>query len=603
MAGRIPQEFIDDLVSRVDIVEVINRRVPLKKKGREYSACCPFHDEKTPSFYVSPSKQFYHCFGCGAHGTALGFLMDYEHLDFVEAVESLAGQLGVEVPREAATLHLNGAHPHSASQATESTESGPPSKALYAVMERAALWFRQQLAPPAGQVAIDYLKGRGLSGEVAKTFGIGYAPPGWDGLLNALGDVPKAQLIATGLVIEKEENGKVYDRFRERVMFPIRDRRGRVIAFGGRVLGDGTPKYLNSPETPIFHKGRELYGLHEARMALRDLPRLLVVEGYMDVVALAQFDIRYAVATLGTATTTEHLDRLFRMVDEVVFCFDGDRAGRKAAWRALENGLEQMRDGRQVRFMFLPEGEDPDSLVRQIGRAGFEARIADAPPMSEFLINQLREQVDLSSLEGGARMVELAKPLLERLPQGAYRVMLQARLAEITRLDLRQVVQLLGKGPAPLRHNQVPPRARGPVRLTRTPLRDAIALLLQQPQLAPLAGGAVRFAGIEEPGMGLLRELLDLLEGRPHLTTAALLEHWRESEHARALYQLAELEVVPIDGEEAPDLERQFTDTLATLERQQRQRRLEQLSRIPFRRLSAQEREEYSRLLQQRGEN
>ncbi|MFP4181655.1 MAG: DNA primase, partial [Thiohalospira sp.] len=360
MAGRIPQNFIDDLVSRTDIVEVIGERVPLKRKGREYAACCPFHDERTPSFYVSPEKQFYHCFGCGAHGTALGFLMDYGHLSFPEAVEDLAGRLGLDVPREG----------------DDGRPPAPDRTPLYETLAAAADYYRAMLRRhDQARRAADYLKGRGVSGATARDYGLGFAPPGWRNLLPALGggEETRKRLVEAGLLIERDDGG-VHDRFRDRVIFPIHDHRGRPIAFGGRILGDGEPKYLNSPESPVFHKGRELYGLYEARRALRRLDRLLVVEGYMDVIALAGAGVHHAVATLGTATTADHLDRAFRLTGEVVFCFDGDRAGREAAWRALENALPVLRDGRSVRFLFLPEGEDPDTLVRREGGAAFGER-------------------------------------------------------------------------------------------------------------------------------------------------------------------------------------------------------------------------------------
>ncbi|MDH3355677.1 MAG: DNA primase, partial [Chromatiales bacterium] len=348
MSGRIPQNFIDDLINRSDIVDVVDSRVPLKKAGREYQACCPFHNEKTPSFTVSPNKQFYHCFGCGAHGTVISFLMEYENLAFVEAIKELASDVGMEIPKSEG---FSNPAPRIDKAVTQS---------LYDVMGQANKFFQQQLRqhPQAGE-AVDYLKQRGLSGEIARDFGIGYAPPGWDNLIKDLTPTPTKQLFDAGLVIEKEGQGSFYDRFRERIMFPIHDQRGRVIAFGGRILGDGKPKYLNSPETDIFHKGKELYGLFEARQSLKQIDRLIVVEGYMDVVALAQFGVRNAVATLGTAVTEPHLNQLFRTCSEVIFCFDGDSAGRKAAWRGLENGLPLMQKGRQIRFLFLPDGEDP----------------------------------------------------------------------------------------------------------------------------------------------------------------------------------------------------------------------------------------------------
>lgn len=385
MAGRIPQQFIDDLLNRVDIVEVVDSRVPLKKKGKEYSACCPFHSEKTPSFTVSQNKQFYHCFGCKANGSAIGFLMEYEHLSFPEAIEELARSQGIDVPYE------GGQRPDPAVKKAQTD--------LYDLMQQTDQYYQQQLRQhEQAQTAVDYLKQRGLSGEVAKDFGIGFAPDGWDNLIKALGNTAEKEkaLVTAGMLIKKE-NGKCYDRFRDRIMFPIRDRRGRCIAFGGRILPKDQPndkdaKYLNSPETPLFHKGRELYGLYEARQALRDIPRLMVVEGYMDVVALAQFDVRYAVATLGTATTADHLQRLFQLTSEVVFCFDGDRAGKDAAWRALQVCLPEMRDGRETRFMFLPDGEDPDSYIRKIGKETFELEIKKSQTFSEYLFKQLTDE-------------------------------------------------------------------------------------------------------------------------------------------------------------------------------------------------------------------
>jgi DNA primase len=382
MAGRIPQSFIDELIARTDIVEVVGSRVQLKKAGREWKAPCPFHNEKTPSFWVSPDKQFYHCFGCGAHGTALGFLMEHDKLPFPDAVEELAGRLGLEVPRED-----DGRGPRER-----------PGEDLYELLGQVTQYYRDCLrdAPRAR----DYLKRRGLTTESCVRFGIGYAPDAWDAVLRRFGGSPeKVQRLAeAGLVIERSggRDAGHYDRFRDRVMFPIRDLRGRTIAFGGRIIDAGEPKYLNSPETPLFHKGRELYGLYEARQSLRSIDRLLVVEGYMDVVRLAQAGIAYSVATLGTATTPEHLNRLFRVCGEVVFCFDGDRAGRTAAWRALENALGHAREGRQLRFLFLPEGQDPDSLVGDEGAEAFEARIAAAMPLSEYLVGQLAAQVDRS---------------------------------------------------------------------------------------------------------------------------------------------------------------------------------------------------------------
>ncbi len=562
MAGRIPQQFIDDLISRIDIVDVVDSRVPLKKAGREYQACCPFHDEKTPSFTVSPTKQFYHCFGCGAHGTAIGFLMDYEHMDFVEAVEELARQAGIEVPRSESV-------PGEERQADEI-------KSLYPLLEQADSYYRQQLRQHAqAHTAIDYLKQRGLSGEIARDFGIGYAPPGWDNLIQAIGSHKMAQLIKAGLVIEKE-GGKRYDRFRERIMFPIRDRRGRIIGFGGRVLGDGTPKYLNSPETPVFHKGRELYGLFEARQALREIPRLLVVEGYMDVVSLAQFDLRYAVATLGTAVTREHLELLFRTTAEVVFCFDGDRAGRDAAWRGLENALPMMRDGRQIRFMFLPEGEDPDTLIRRIGKPAFEQLISEAMPLSDYLFEQLAGKTDLSALDGVARLLELARPHLGALPQGVYRRLILERLAQWARLPSQELEKMLGQGiERGTAESNVTRPQKQTGRQAPSPVRHAIALLLQQPGLAAHAGDPAQLTGLPVAGVALLIEILEILQANPHMTTGAILEHWRGQEAGRHLEKLASQEFL-LDVDSA-DLEGEFQATLGQLIRQRDELRKQQL--------------------------
>ncbi|MES9873940.1 MAG: DNA primase [Candidatus Sedimenticola sp. 6PFRAG7] len=546
MAGRIPEQFIDELVNRADIVDLINSRVPLKKAGKEYQACCPFHDEKTPSFTVSREKQFYHCFGCGAHGTAIGFLMEYDNLGFVEAVEELATQQGLEVPREAG-----------------SEKSGPDFKPLYETLEKAARYYQWQLRKhaEAGR-AIDYLKQRGLSGEIAGEFGIGFAPSGWNNLSAELGTDKETdkRLLTTGMLTQPEEGRKPYDRFRERIMFPIRNHRGQVIAFGGRILGDGKPKYLNSPETPLFHKGRELYGLYEARKHLRKIDRLLVVEGYMDVVAVAQFGIRYAVATLGTATTSDHLERIFRTCPEVVFCFDGDRAGRDAATKALETALPFMRDGRESRFLFLPDGEDPDTLIRKEGQEKFEGRINSATPLSDFLFDSLEQQVDMQSLGGRARLAELAKPMLEKLPAGIFREMMYKRLGQKVGLDLPSPGS---QQQAPRRQNQRP--AKRAQLGTMPPLRRAIALLISNPRLALQEELPEHWKDSTLPGVTLLQELLELLQSQPNLSTAAVLERWRQREEGRHLQKLAG---VLIDLPEE-DQAREFADTLRTLSNQQ----------------------------------
>ncbi len=563
MAKRIPQDFIDELMNRVDIVEVIDTRVPLKKAGREYQACCPFHNEKTPSFTVSPAKQFYHCFGCGAHGTALGFLMEYEHLSFPEAVEALAHTVGLEVPRQD-----DGRGPRPTKQGED----------LYALMGRCDEFYRQQLRQhPAAGRAVDYLKARGVSGEIAAEYGMGFAPPGWDNLIQAMtageaqAEALRERLVTAGMVIRKDEK-RCYDRFRERIMFPIRDRRGRTIAFGGRIIDEGEPKYLNSPETPIFHKGRELYGLYEATRALRKIERLLVVEGYMDVVALAQFGVRYAVATLGTATTREHLTRLFRLTPEVVFCFDGDRAGRDAAWRALQNALPVMQEGFEIRFLFLPEGEDPDSYIRREGREAFEAAVGEARPLSEYFFDHLQAGLDMDSLEGRGRLVKLARPLLQQLPEGVFRQMMVDRLARLSGTAAAGLLTGAGSRPQTRPEGRTPPPRRAashagpaPGAGPRTPVRAAIQALLAQPKLAARAGDPARFAHLDIPGVPLLVSLLETLQGNPELSPGALLERYRDDPHARHLSRLLEA-ATPL-GE--AELEADFLGSLGWLENEE----------------------------------
>ena len=526
MAGRIPPQFIDDLLARTDIVELIAGRIQLRKGGKDYQARCPFHDEKSPSFTVSHEKQFYHCFGCGAHGTAIGFLMEYDRLGFREAIEELARRAGLEVPTEGAAT------------------PGPDHAPLYALLEQAAALFRRQLREhPQAPQAIDYLKGRGLSGEIAARYGVGFAPPGWDFLMTRLGAEPGARerLAQAGLITEQD--GRRYDRFRSRIMFPIRDRRGRVIGFGGRVLGDEKPKYLNSPETPVFHKGRELYGLYEAQQARRKLERLLVVEGYLDVIALAQFGLDYAVATLGTATTAEHLQVLLRSAPELVFCFDGDSAGRSAAWKALEAALPLATGSQSLRFLFLPDGEDPDTLVRAEGQAAFEARLARAAPLSEVFFDHLSAQVDMVSRDGRARLVTLAKPLLSKVPAGIYRDMLEGRLAALAGIEPR-------RGPGSGRARRAAPPVQRPTRPTRVAL--AIALLLDHPELAGEAAAQEDdWRRGEGPGVAILAQLLDAIAAYPTINKATLIERWRGHPHFDYLQRLSVapfLEDIPVDG-------------------------------------------------------
>ena len=550
MPGRIPQSFIDELLNRIDVVDVIDAYVPLKKAGSNYKACCPFHNEKTPSFTVSQPKQFYHCFGCGAHGTAISFLMEYEHLEFVDAIEELARQAGLDVIREQG-----------------GTASPPRQDNLYAVMNQAHAFYRQQLrSHPEADKSVNYLKNRGMSGEIAAEFGIGFAPPGWDNLINALGTDAKslAQLNQVGLTIA-QDGKQPYDRFRDRIMIPITDRRGRVIAFGGRVLSTDDSqgaKYLNSPETPIFHKSNELYGLYEARKTQRNLNKLLIVEGYMDVLALAQFGIRYAVATLGTATTHEHLQTLFRVVPKLIFCFDGDRAGRDAAWRALLNALPVMQEGHEAAFLFLPDGEDPDSLIRTEGKDNFEARLEQALPLSRFLLEHLAEQVDLSSEDGRARLVALAKPHLNRVPDKVFRHLLFDHLADLVKIDSHQLINLAEK--TPKHPTSLINTQRQQAKTKKTPVRQAINLILQHPAAANSIENYQFLNGMDMPGATLLFELLEILSHDPQLNTAALLERWRDRPEEVHLLKLAENQL-PGDNH---TLERELIDTIAYLSSQ-----------------------------------
>ncbi|TWT18426.1 DNA primase [Luteimonas wenzhouensis] len=546
--ARIPDAFIDELLARTDIVEVIQARVPLKRQGREYSARCPFHDERSPSFTVSPTKQFYHCFGCGAHGTAISFLMNYDRLEFLDAVDELARQAGMEVPREARQRAAN-----------------PESQGLYEVLDEACRYFQRQLA--GSDRARGYLDDRGVGEAVRAQFSVGYAPEGFSALKDALGTDPRQlQLLDRAGLLSKNDRGHVYDKFRDRVMFPIHDRRGRVIAFGGRVLGkDAGPKYLNSPETPLFHKGRELYGLWQVRQANRTLARLVVVEGYMDVIALFEHGVTQAVATLGTATTPDHAELLFRNAPDVYFCFDGDRAGRAAAWKAVESVLPRMRDGRQAFFLFLPEGEDPDSIVRSEGAEGFDARLQQATPLSQFFFDTLSEGVALSTLDGRARLAERARPLLAQIPDGAFGDLMQQRLAEITGLQAKPAAA----PSAPVRSHGSRPLA--PPR--RSVVRSAIALLLQQPSLALELAPPYRFVALRQPGIDLLTELIALVSARPEITTGTLIGHFADRKEGAALQKLASQDL-PGDPEA---WRAEFLDAIAQLDRQTIDQRIDEL--------------------------
>jgi DNA primase len=537
MRGRIPEKFIDDLLARVDIVDVIQERVQLKKSGRDWSARCPFHDERSPSFTVSPAKQFYHCFGCGAHGSAIGFLMNYDRLEFPDAVEELASRAGLKVPYEG-------------------TREAPREDAtdLYNVLDAAASFFRRQLE--ASDAARAYFASRGLDDATLARFNLGFAPDQWDALKNALGtSAQRIALLEKSGMLTSGERGSKYDRFRHRVMFPILDRRGRTIAFGGRVLSkEDSPKYLNSPETPLFHKGRELFGLWQVREAHAKIPRLIVVEGYMDVISLYQFGITQAVATLGTATTRDHAEILFRQCADVYFCFDGDRAGRQAAWRAVESVLPRMRDGRQALFLFLPEGEDPDSIVRNEGFAGFEERLKNATPLSEFFFAEIGKDVNLSSLDGKARLAERARPLLAQIPDGAFRDLMLAELDTVTGVRLQ-----VDASPA-----QTPATRSSGRPQQRSLVRSAVTLLVQRPNLATAIEPPWTFAELRQPGIPLLIELIALCRERPEITTGALLEHFAEREEAKSLQKLA---VLDFPGGEDESRE-EFLGAIRQLDRQ-----------------------------------
>lgn len=526
MAGRIPQHFIDQLLNRVDIVDLIDGYVPLKKAGANYKACCPFHGEKTPSFTVSPSKQFYHCFGCGENGTAISFLMNYDHMEFREAIEKLASATGLEIPVEA--------HAYEPKQAVSQGID------LYELMDTVSEFYQTQLRQhPNKEQAVDYLKKRGLSGEIAKRFGLGFAPDGWDNLMSVHGATAASQkaLVDTGM-LSKNEKERIYDRFRHRIMFPIQDHRGRTVGFGGRVLGDGEPKYLNSPETPIFHKGSELYGLFAARGGIKQADGVLVVEGYMDVVALAQAGINNAVATLGTATTSMHLQRLFRHTSNVTFSFDGDRAGRAAGWKALETCLPQLEDGYQISFLFLPDGEDPDTMVKKVGKEGFEELIQGAMPLPDFLINNLTQQADLERLDGRAKLAKIAKPMIQSLPDGILRALIIERIALLTQANPQDII-----GQANQRTTAEPQRttrsSKPNAAISMTPIRRALSLILQYPHIAAEFDVLKPVSEEQIRGVSLLHSLRAACFENTLITTASLLERYRQEPFFDTLLQLA----------------------------------------------------------------
>lgn len=545
MAGHIPRSFIDDLLARLDIVDIIDARVKLKKKGKNYGACCPFHNEKTPSFSVSQEKQFYHCFGCGVHGNAIDFIMEFERLEFVEAIEELASYLGLDVPREQRSG--GGGQFNSGPQASSSEKRN-----LYDLMGSIAQFYRNQLKQPASKVAIEYLKDRGLSGEIVQKFGIGYVPDEWDLVRKNFGQNKDNQdMLVTGGMLIENDKGNRYDRFRGRIMFPIRDRRGRVIGFGGRVLGDGTPKYLNSPETPIFHKGKELYGLYEVLQAYREPPRVLVVEGYMDVVALAQYGVDYSVASLGTSTTGDHIQMLFRQTNTVVCCYDGDRAGKEAAWRALENALQYLKTGNTLKFLFLPDGEDPDSYVRKYGKQAFEQQIEQATPLSSYLFDNLIElhQINLGNNEGKSALRAYASALIDKIPDPYFQELLEKLLDERTGFDnrLRQP-----------RRKSSETRPQPHKEIKRTPMREVIALLIQNPSYAQMVPDLSSVRELSIPGLSLFVDVLDKCQAHPHINTGQLLEHWRNSQNETLLSRLASWDI-PLDEDNQEEI---FLDSL-----------------------------------------
>ena len=554
----IPDSFKQELLHRVDIVDVIERYVPLKKGGSNYLACCPFHSEKTPSFTVSPTKQFYHCFGCGVHGNAISFLMEYQGLGYIDALKDLAESVGMKLPEF--------------EPRTKKSESGPD---LYAIMEQARDYYRDQLKTSSR--AIEYLKSRGLTGKIAARFGIGYAPEGWQNLERVFSSYADAALKDAGLVIDAE-GGRRYDRFRDRIMFPILNQRGSVIAFGGRVLGEGEPKYLNSPETPLFEKGRELYGLPQARHAIRAAGRVIVVEGYMDVVALAQHGIEYAVATLGTATSPAHVQKLLRQTDELVFCFDGDAAGRKAAWHALEVSLPYLADNKTVRFLFLPPEHDPDSFVREEGSEALEKKLREAGPLSEFLLDELKGRVDPGTAEGRSRLVHEAKPLLQKLAAPALRLQLLKALADAAEMTQEDAARIMDIRVARGYDSRPAAPAQGPARASQLPQRKRehklLQCLLAKPALAAELPQGMLDGGSFEGRM--LIAVAEFCRGSPQAQGGELIEHFKDGEFTAALAssQAALLETKL----EADHMEPEFHGVVAHWQLEQRKSRLEALT-------------------------
>jgi DNA primase len=581
MAGLIPQSFIDDLLDRTDIVDVVNSRVPLKKTGKSHKACCPFHEEKSPSFTVAQDKQFYYCFGCGAGGNALSFIMEHDRLDFLPAVELLAKNVGLEVPREA----------------TANPKAKQHRDDLYSVLTEADKFFRKKLRSDEAKSAVNYLKSRGLTGQIAAQFGIGFAPQGWDNLIKAVAtNEEKTTLLAeSGMLVVKPEEKKQYDRFRHRIMFPIRDQRGRTLGFGGRVLDDSTPKYLNSPETPVFHKGRELYGLYEARQALKEIPYLLMVEGYMDVIALAQFGINNAVATLGTALTENHLQKLFRYTSEIVFCFDGDSAGRRAASRSLDIALPEMRDGVTAKFLFLPDGEDPDTMVRNLGTEKFKTQIENATPLSEFLFEELTDGIDIETGEGKAKLSKLSAPKINRIPQGVFKQLMLEELSRKTGIGVDDLKTYVGNQtssyiearepsasntqsqaqtsqdwasepiPASDDYGFVPDTGEErPSKIRLTPIKHLTALLINHPQLAEHIDNAELLAASTDSETALFLKLLKVVKSNPDYKPSHIFAYWHgtysNSQETQTLQELAAIELYHPPSGTGRDDNQEFCD-------------------------------------------
>ena len=588
----IPKSFIQDLLNRLDIVDVIERYVPLKKAGANYVACCPFHNEKSPSFTVSQSKQFYHCFGCGAHGTAIGFVMEHTGIGFVEAVEELAKSIGVTVPREASNVPQHKVAPD-----------------LYELMQTATRYYRDQLKKSPR--AIDYLKGRGLSGEVAARFGIGYAPDDWQNLKAAVPNYQDASLVETGLVITGDEApargtpsdarasrghgaGKRYDRFRDRIMFPIVNVRGQVIGFGGRVLDKGEPKYLNSPETPLFEKGHELYGLFQAQKAIRAQQRVIVVEGYMDVVALAQNGVEYAVATLGTATTPYHVQKLLRLCDQVVFCFDGDKPGQKAAWRALENALPQLQDGKRIGFLFLPEEHDPDTYIREFGHEAFEHELENSLPLSGYLLRELTAQVDLHTQEGRSALLQKAQPLLTAITAPTTALLLRKEVAALAGVTQAELESLWAIKPIAAPQRAAPQKAK---RAAPSGLRTLLRCLVMKPELARELPADFQGEGADGAAIASVADWLR--ESADETSTAAMIQHFQGTAHEAAL-TAAQAEIMQW-GEEF-NVAAEFAGALARLHEDSRKAELEVLHAKmrgkDLKALNEQERARYLQLLQ-----